>query len=120
MKPSELIDKRIAELTDWRGEVFARLRQIINEADPNLQEDWKWDTAVWIWNGNVCALGAMKEHVKINFFKGALVPDPHKLFNAGLESKNSRAIDFHEGDKIDESELKNLIQAAVALNTKKK
>jgi hypothetical protein len=118
MEPSELIDQRIAELSDWRGKLFARLRDIINAASPELSEDWKWETAVWVANGNVVAIGAFKDAVKINFFKGAKLADPGKLFNAGLEAKTSRSIDFHTGDNINESALTELIQAAVALNIK--
>jgi hypothetical protein len=116
MNPSELITKQIADLPDWRGQLFARLRQLILEADPDLKEEWKWSTAVWTHNGLVCAVGAFKDHLKVNFFKGASLPDPHGLFNAGLEAKATRAIDFHEGDNIDESALQDLIRAAVAYN----
>ena len=116
MEPSELIDKQIADLPDWRGQMFARLRKLIHEADPELSEDWKWDTAVWTEHGSVCAVAAFKAHVKINFFKGATLPDPHGLFNAGLEAKTSRSIDLYEGDAIDEPALKELIRAAAAYN----
>jgi hypothetical protein len=116
MKPSELIDKQIADLPDWRGQMFARLRELIHEADPNLTEEWKWNTAVWTYKGMVCALGAFKDHVKINFFKGATLQDPHGLFNAGLDAKTSRSIDLHDGDTINEPALKDLIRAAVAHN----
>ena len=91
---------------------MARLRQLINETDPNLKEDWKWDTPVWTAKGNVLALGAFKDHLKINFFKGASVADPQGLFNAGLDAKASRSIDLYEGDSIDEQALKDLIRAA--------
>jgi hypothetical protein len=117
--PSQLIDKRIAELGDWRGKMLTRLRKLIHDASPELVEDWKWDTAVWTCKGSVVAISAFKEHVKINFFKGASLSDPKKLFNAGLDAKTMRAIDFHEGDKIDEAALKELIRAAVALNSAK-
>ncbi|GAC1412995.1 MAG: DUF1801 domain-containing protein [Actinomycetota bacterium] len=113
---SKLIDKRIAETKDWRGEVMAKLRAIINSADPNITEEWKWDTAVWTHQGMVCALGAFKEHVKVNFFKGAQLKDSKKLINAGLESKSHRAIDFKKGDRIDVAGLKALIKEAIALN----
>ena len=116
MKPSELIDQQIADLPDWRGQMFARLRKLIHQADPNLTEEWKWNTGVWTYNGLVCAVSAFKDHVKINFFKGASLPDPHGLFNSGLEAKTSRSIDFYEGDNIDEPALKDLIRAAVAHN----
>ncbi len=116
MKPSELIDQQIADLPDWRGQMFARLRKLIHEADPNLAEEWKWGTAVWIYNGLVCAVGAFKDHLKINFFKGSSLADPHGLFNSGLDAKAMRSIDLYEGDTIDETALKELIGAAVAHN----
>lgn len=116
MTPSQRITEQIAELADWRGKMLARLRKLILEADRTITEEWKWDTAVWSHKGNVLAIGAFKDHVKINFFKGALLKDPHGLFNAGLEAKASRAIDFHVGADIKESALKDLIRAAVALN----
>src|SRR5262249_24277651 len=105
----------IAELGDWRGKVFARLRKLILDAAPNLTEEWKWGTAVWTNKGLVCSAGAFKDHVKLNFFKGASLKDPKRLFNAGLDAKATRAIDFNEGDSIDESALKELIRAGVAL-----
>jgi hypothetical protein len=116
MIPSKLIDKQIAELKDWRGQTIARLRKIIHDADPAITEEWKWNTAVFSHDGLVVAVGAFKGNVKMNFFQGASLPDPHKLFNAGLEAKKTRAIDFHEGDKINEPALKDLIRAAVAQN----
>jgi hypothetical protein len=116
MSASELIDQRIAELDDWRGELFARLRALIRGADPDIVEEWKWDTAVWSRKGMVCAVGAFKGAVKLNFFKGASLPDPDKLFNAGLEAKATRAIDFHQGDQLDEAALTRLVRAAVAHN----
>lgn len=115
--PSQLITHQIAELAGWRGKMLARLRKLILEADPDITEEWKWGTAVWSHKGNVVAVGAFKDHLKINFFKGASLKDPKGLFNAGLEAKATRAIDLHEGDKINESALKELIRAAVALNT---
>jgi hypothetical protein len=117
MNASQQIDKQIAGFTDWRGRMMIRLRKIINDADPKLKEEFKWHTAVWSANGNVCALGAFKDHVKINFFKGASLPDPHRLFNSGLEAKTSRSIDLHEGDAINGSHLKALVRAAVACNS---
>ena len=120
MEPSEQIDQQIAQLTDWRGQMIVRLRALIHEADPNLTEDWKWGTAVWVYQGTVCALAAFKDHLKINFFKGASLPDPHGLLNSGLDAKTSRSIDLAEGDTIDEGALKELIQAAVSFNTKGK
>ena len=120
MNPSERIDQQIAELADWRGHMFAQLRKLILEADPDITEEWKWDTAVWSHQGLVCALGAFKKAVKMNFFQGAFLEDPHTLFNAGLDAKTMRSIDFHEGDAIDESALKDLIRAAVAHNVEGK
>ena len=116
LTPSQLIDNRIAELTDWRGETFARLRKLLNEAAPELTEDWKWSTGVWTCKGNVVSIGAMKDHIKLNFFKGASLNDPHGLFNAGMEAKATRAIDLFEGDSIDETALAELVRTAVALN----
>ncbi|MBL8015584.1 MAG: DUF1801 domain-containing protein [Candidatus Doudnabacteria bacterium] len=119
MKPAaELIDNRIAETGGWRGEVYAKLRKIVNEADPELSEEWKWDTAVWLRDGLVCAVSAFREAVKINFFKGALLSDPHKMINNGFTSKQHRSIDFHEGDEINEAALKEMIREAVGLNLK--
>jgi|SRR6266571_609888 hypothetical protein len=116
MNPSERIDTQIAELADWRGHMVARLRKLIHDADPDITEEWKWETAVWSHQGLVCSAGAFKQTVKMNFFQGALLEDPQKLFNAGLDAKKTRAIDFHEGDAVDESALKELIRAAVAHN----
>ncbi len=117
MNASELIDKQIAELADWRGDLSARLRKLIHEADPGITEEWKWNAAVWSHEGLVCSVGPFKDHVKMNFFKGAALPDPHGLFNAGLDAKATRAIDFHKGDTVNESALKDLICVAVANNT---
>ena len=117
--PSEQIDKQIADLPDWRGRRMAALRKLINETDPNLKEAWKWGTPVWTSHGNVISLGAFKEHVKINFFKGASLPDPNGLFNAGLDAKATRSIDLRENDPIDEQALKDLIRAAVNANAKR-
>ncbi len=116
MDASEQIDKKIASLTDWRGKELARLRRIINEAGPTLKEEWKWGTPVWTHNGLVCAVGAFKDHLKVNFFKGKLLKDPHHIFNAGLDAKETRAIDIHEGDKLDEAALKAIVRDAVRLN----
>jgi hypothetical protein len=116
MNPSERIDNQIAELSGWRGQMLARLRQLVHEADPDITEEWKWETSVWSHQGLVCSAGIFKNTVKMNFFQGASLEDPHKLFNAGLDAKKTRAIDFHEGDAIDESALKELIRAAVAHN----
>jgi hypothetical protein len=116
MDASENIDDMISGLGDWRGEALARLRTLINAADPRLKEDWKWNTPVWAYRGNVCALAAFKDHVKINFFKGAVLPDPHGLFNAGLDAKASRSIDLHIGAAIDEDALQALVRAAADHN----
>jgi len=116
MNASEHIDAQIAELADWRGQMVARLRKLIHDTDPDITEEWKWETAVWSHQGLVCAVGAFKQTVKMNFFQGALLKDPQKLFNAGLDAKKTRAIDFHEGDVVDEPALKELIRAAVAHN----
>src|SRR5260221_1631913 len=107
--PSQKITNHIAELTDWRGTMLARLRQLILDANPTMVEEWKWDTPVWSHLGNVVAAGAFKDHVKLNFFKGAALHDPHRLFNAGLEAKATRAIDIYEGDTINEPALQELI-----------
>ena len=117
LNPSQQIDKHIQELADWRGKLLARLRKLIVEAAPELSEEWKWDTPIWSYKGNVVAGGAFKDHIKLNFFKGASLKDSHGLFNAGLDAKATRGIDFHEGDKIDEVALKDLIREAVAYNT---
>ena len=117
MTASQHIDKLIAGLTDWRGRTMVHLRKVINDADPKLKEEFKWHTAVWSANGNVCALGAFEDHIKINFFKGASLPDLHRLFNSSLEAKTSRAIDLHEGDAINDAHLKALVRAAVACNS---
>ena len=116
---SARIDKHIAGFIDWRGKRMAGLRKIINAADPSLKEDWKWDIPIWSANGNVCAIGAFKDHIKINFFKGASLADPHHLFNGGLEAKASRSIDLSQGDTVDEAALKQLVRAAVARNKTK-
>lgn len=115
--PSQLITNQIGELGDWRGTVLARLRQMILEAAPGITEEWKWGSAVWTHKGLVCSAGAFKNHVKLNFFKGASLKDPNRLFNSGLDAKTTRAIDFSEGDKIDASALKDLVRTAVALNS---
>ena len=117
--PSRQIDRRIEELADWRGKMLARVRMIILKAAPELTEEWKWDTPVWSHNGNVVAAGAFQDHLKLNFFKGAKLEDPRGLFNAGLDAKATRAIDVFEGDKVDETALRDLVRAAVALNGSK-
>ena len=116
MTASQHIDNYIKGLRDWRGEMVARLRKLILEADPDLIEEWKWDTPVWSSKGNVVAVGVFKDHVKLNFFKGASLADPNGLFNAGLDAKATRAIDIAEGEEIDEAALKDLVRTAVAYN----
>lgn len=113
---SQHIDHHIQDLGDWRGKTLTRLRKLVREAAPEITEEWKWDTPVWAYKGNVVAGGVFKDHVKLNFFKGASLEDPQGLFNAGLDAKTSRGIDFQEGSQIDEPALKELIRAAVALN----
>ncbi len=113
---SHLITEQIEELADWRGKILARLRKLILAASPGIVEEWKWGTAVWMQSGMVCSAGAFKDHVKLNFFKGASLKDPKKLFNSGLDAKETRAIDFNEGGSIDESALTELIRSAVAYN----
>jgi hypothetical protein len=116
--PSRLIDGRIKELGDWRGETLARVRMLIKQADPEVVETWKWrGVPVWEHDGIICTGETYKAVVKLTFAKGASLKDPSGLFNSSLEGNVRRAIDFHEGDKIDEKALKALIRAAVALNT---
>jgi hypothetical protein len=115
--PSQLIDARINELSDWRGETLARIRILIKQADPEVVEEWKWrGVPVWSHGGIICTGETYKNVVKVTFAKGASLDDPSGLFNASLEGNTRRAIDFHEGDKIDEKALKALIRAAVAHN----
>jgi len=116
LTPSQEIDKFINELTDWRGKWIAQFRTLILKTAPEVTEEWKWGVPVWAYKGNVVASGVFKDHVKLNFFKGASLPDPKKLFNAGLDAKATRAIDIAENDKVDEAALKELISAAVAFN----
>jgi hypothetical protein len=116
LPPAQIITNHITELADWRGKLVARLRKLIRAADPDIVEEWKWGTPVWSRQGNVVAVGVFQDHVKINFFKGASLPDPHGLFNAGLEAKATRAIDLYEGDRLNEPALKELMRAAVAYN----
>ena len=123
---SELISKRIAELGDWRGETLGRMRKLIKEADPDVVEEWKWvkstkpGTPVWSHDGIICTGESYKNVVKLTFAKGASLKDPARLFNSSLDGNTRRAIDIHEGDKVDEAALKDLIRAAVALNLKGK
>lgn len=116
--PSQLIDARIKTLSDWRGETLARVRALIKQADPEVVEEWKWrGVPVWSHAGIICTGETYKSVVKLTFAKGAALDDPSGLFNASLEGSTRRAIDIHEGDKIDEKALKALIRAAAALNT---
>jgi hypothetical protein len=118
--PSQLIDERIEELGDWRGEMLGRLRALVKEADPEVVEEWKWrGVPVWEHDGQICTGETYKSVVKMTFAKGASLEDPDGLFNSSLEGNVRRAIDFHEGDKIDEKALKALIRAAVDLNKTK-
>ena len=118
--PSQLIDARIEELGDWRGETLSRLRALIKRAEPDVVEEWKWrGVPVWYHEGMICTGETYKNAVKMTFAKGASLPDPSKLFNASLDGNTRRAIDFHEGEKINEKALKALIRAAVALNKSK-
>ena len=113
---SELIDAKIEALGDWRGAMLARLRALIKEAAPDVVEEWKWSIPVWSQNGLICTGETYKKVVKTTFAKGASLTDPSGLFNSSLEGNTRRAIDFHEGDKLDEQALKALIRAAVAFN----
>jgi hypothetical protein len=118
VSPSQLIDARIKELSDWRGQTLARIRILIKQADPEVVEEWKWrGVPVWSHAGIICTGETYKNIVKMTFAKGASLADPSGLFNSSLEGNTRRAIDFHEGDKIDEKALQALIRAAVALNT---
>ena len=113
---SRLIDARIKELGDWRGKTLASLRALVKEADPGVLEEWKWSVPVWSHDGLICTGETYKSVVKMTFAKGASLKDPSRLFNSSLEGNTRRAIDFREGEKIDEKALKALIRAAVALN----
>jgi hypothetical protein len=118
--PSRLIDARIEELGDWRGEMLGRLRALIKQADPEVVEEWKWrGVPVWSHDGIICTGETYKSVVKMTFAKGAALKDPSRLFNSSLEGNTRRAIDVHEGDKINEEALKTLIRAAVTLNRSK-
>src|SRR5262247_176185 len=118
--PSQLIDARIEELGDWRGETLGRLRALVKEADPDVVEEWKWrGVPVWSHDGLICTGETYKSVVKMTFAKGAALKDPSRLFNSSLEGNTRRAIDFHEGEKIDEKALKALVRAAVTLNKSK-
>jgi hypothetical protein len=118
--PSQLIDARIKELGDWRGEMLSRLRTLVKEADPDVVEEWKWrGVPVWSHDGLICTGETYKNVVKMTFAKGAALKDPSRLFNSSLEGNTRRAIDFREGEKINEKALKTLVQAAVTLNKSK-
>ena len=118
--PSQLIDARIKELGDWRGEMLSRLRTLVKEADPDVVEEWKWrGVPVWSHDGLICTGETYKNVVKMTFAKGAALKDPSRLFNSSLEGNTRRAIDFREGEKINEKALKTLVQAAVTLNMSK-
>ena len=115
--PSQLIDARIKDLGDWRGKTLSRLRTLIKQADPEVVEEWKWrGVPVWSHAGIVCTGETYKSVVKMTFAKGAALKDPSRLFNSSLEGNTRRAIDFHEGEQVDEKALKTLIRAAVTLN----
>jgi hypothetical protein len=117
LSASELIDKRIADLADWRGETLSRMRELIKEADPDVAEEWKWmGTPVWSHDGIICTGESYKSIVKLTFAKGASLKDPAKLFNSSLDGNARRAIDIHQGDKIDAGAFKALIRSAVVLN----
>ena len=121
--PSRNVTRRIEELGDWRGKTLAHLRQLIHDADPEIEEEWKWvkptnpGVPVWSHDGGVCTGETYKQAVKLTFYRGASIPDPKKLFNSSLEGNVRRAIDFREGEKIDEGAFKQLIRAAVAANS---
>jgi hypothetical protein len=118
---SALIDEKIKELGDWRGKMLAKVRDIVHKADPEIVEEWKWrGTPTWYHEGIVCTGETYKNAVKMTFAKGAALPDPAGLFNSSLEGNVRRAIDYHEGDKVDEVALRNLVRAAVELNEKGK
>jgi len=114
--PSRLIDERITELGDWRGKTLSRLRALIKQADPKVVEEWKWSVPVWSHDGLICTGETYKSVVKMTFARGAALKDPSRLFNSSLAGNTRRAIDFHEGEKINATALKALIRAAVALN----
>ena len=117
--PSQLIDARIKELGDWRGKMLSRLRALVKEADPDVVEEWKWNVPVWSHDGLISTGETYKSAVKMTFAKGASLPDPSRLFNSSLEGNTRRAIDFHEGEKIDEKAFKTLMRAAVTYNKSK-
>lgn len=117
---SASISKRIEELGDWRGQTLAQVRRLIHEADPDVEEEWKWSGPVWSHDGGICTGESYKQVVKLTFFRGASIADPKKLFNSSLEGNTRRAIDLREGEKIDEAAFRQLIRAAVAANSARK
>jgi hypothetical protein len=114
--PSRMMDERIEELADWRGKMLSRLRRLIKQADPEVVEEWKWGVPAWSRDGLICTGETYKHVVKMTFARGAALKDPSGLFNSSLDGNTRRAIDFHEGEKIDEEALKDLIRAAATLN----
>jgi hypothetical protein len=114
--PSEMISEQISKYNDWRGELLAQIRNLILRADDGIVEEWKWGTPVWSKGGLICSGVAFKDHVKLNFFKGAALKDPNKLFNAGQEAKESRGIDLYKGDQINEAGLEELVHEAIDYN----
>ena len=119
MDTAKLFDQRIAELGDWRGEMLVKLRDIVVKAAPKAELVWKWGSPVWVSNGLLLSLGSFSDHVKIHFFKGASLPDPHHVLNAGLEAKVTRGIDIFKGDKVDGKAIADLITQAVKANATK-
>lgn len=114
---TQKIDSLITSLTDWRGDMLHTLREVIQQACPTIEEEWKWETPVWSYKGNVVAAGIFKDHIKLNFFKGAMLTQYADHFNSGLDAKKTRAIDFFEQDSVDILVLRDLLLAAVELNT---
>lgn len=119
MDASQLIDERIKELSDWRGQKIAYLRKLIHDVCPEISEEWKWGSPIFSYHGMVCSLGSFKDHVKVHFFQGAAILDSDQLFNAGLEAKGTRGIDLFEKDVIAEEKLKELLKRAVQYNKSK-
>ena len=116
MDPSAQINKKISDLSDWRGELLTSIRKLIHKIDPEIGEEWKWSSPLWVKKGNVCSYGVFKDHVKLNFFQGASLQDKHNLFNAGLEAKKTRGIDFKKGSKVNEPALMDLLKEAIEYN----
>lgn len=119
MNPSQQIDSYIENQETWKSKILTQLRNLIHEANPEITEEWKWDVPVFVFSGMVCAISSFKDHVKINFFKGAQLNDTYAVINNGLESKAHRSIDFSEGESINEVAIKDLVNQAVILNNKK-